>query len=738
MSAPHKIPSSDDEAIIRGVVSRVTYRNAENGYSVLQVEVSKFGEKVAVVGNALDVGIGSNIVARGSFKEHPRFGKQFSALSITQVMPTTPEGIKNYLSSGLIKGIGPKTADRLVELLGPNALEIIQKEPTQLDKLKGLGKHKIGILKQAIKNQTESSESLKFLIESNISQALATKIYKMYGSRTIEIISANPFRLANEVQGIGFTTADSIAQKLGMKPDDPKRAKAGIVYALEKAADDGHCYLTPELLLQKARALLELGDECDLGEHLICLVNEGLLLQEDKAILLPHLGQAEKFVAKFVAGRVSPYEIPPIQANLVEQAISLGEKTLGLEFSFEQKETVKNAVNYPLLIITGGPGCGKTTIIKALSILYRLAGRRLLLAAPTGRAAQRMSEVCDMPASTIHRLLKFDPRNGRFIHGTDDPLIADAIIIDEASMIDIRLAKGLFAAIPSNCSLILVGDKDQLPSVGPGRVLADLLTVKEIKATSLSKLFRRSDESSINLLAHMINSGQTPEIPTPDGNVKSESYFIARKDAQEAAEMIERLVADQLPKKFGFSANDIVVLTPTNRGPLGTISLNQRLQNGLNPDSSYKPKAVISTLEFRLGDRVCQRVNNYDLGDNGVFNGDIGIIENITPLDGIVSVRMWDGRLVQYSRSDLFELSLAYAMSVHRSQGSEIPCVVLALHDSHFMLLEKQLLYTAVTRAKKLLVVVGSKRALHIACRRAMASKRLTKLPERIKDIINY
>jgi exodeoxyribonuclease V alpha subunit len=397
---------------------------------------------------------------------------------------------------------------------------------------------------------------------------------------------------------------------------------------------------------------------------------------------------------------------------------------------------VESAATYPLLIITGGPGCGKTTIIKALTILFEKAGLSFALAAPTGRAAQRMSQVCSAPASTIHRLLKFDPIFSNFIFNARNPLPFDALIIDEASMVDIMLARDLFAAIPKKCALILVGDKDQLPSVGPGRVFGDLVGCKDLRVVALSKLFRRAHESTINSVAYMINTGEVPTIPTPDGITKSDAYFIQREDTDESGRLIESLVSEQIPKKFGFSGADIAVLTPSNRGPVGTIELNRRIQERLNPRSSRSEEEILEVgdTDFRVGDRVCQRVNNYKIDPSGVFNGDMGTIVGVNREEQKLTVELWDGRLIDYPRGEIGQLSLAYAVTVHRSQGMEVPCVVFAIDNSHFTLLERQLVYTGVTRAKKLLIIVGSKRALAIAAKRAQTKKRCTLLLERVSS----
>lgn len=727
---------TEKEQVIRGNVKRVTFRNAENGYSVLQLTVSGKEEQITVVGTALEAKVGSHLVVRGTYLEHPKFGRQFSASSITTSAPSTLEGIETYLGSGLIKGIGPGTAKRIVEKFGEQTIETVLRHPEKIAKLKGVGQKKAQLLSAAMASQQEMREIMQFLVEHHISPKLATKIYERYENKAIEVLSRDPYLLARSMKGVGFVTADTIAINLGLKPDSPQRLKAGVYYTLEKAADDGHCFLPTLDLVQRSKVLLGLGDEIDLEPHINSLIEEGYIVRQNESIYLDLLYRAEDFAARFVAERCSPFEKAEISEETVKASLRKAEEELGVTFTFEQEQAVHNATHYPLTIITGGPGCGKTTIIKALSLVFRYAGKRVLLAAPTGRAAQRMSQVCGMPACTIHRLLKFDPVKGTFLYGPNEPLLADALIIDEASMIDIQLARSLFSALQPHTSLILVGDKDQLPSVGAGRVFGDLVGVEEVKTISLSQLFRRSGESSINMIAHLINSGTVPEIPEPDGVTKVDAYFIPRRDVEEAATVIEKLVAEQIPKKFGFERSEITVLTPSNRGPLGTIALNKRLQNRINPPGALddEQELTINDLDLRLKDRVCQRVNNYNLDETGVFNGDVGEIFQVSRRDRYVVVELWDGRLVKYENSDLYQLSLAYAVTVHRSQGSEIPCVVLALHDGHYTLLERQLIYTAVTRAKKLLVIVGSKRALAIACKRSSGSKRNTQLQARIRS----
>lgn len=731
--------SNGESEVLRGTIDRVTYRNASNGYSVLQVVLEDSKDRITAVGTVPSAGVGSYVTMTGAYITHPKFGKQFTLHSLRETQPSTADGIERYLSSGLISGVGKKTAERIVKEFGAQALEVIRTEPDRVAQLTGVGKKKAEILNAALLQQSEFDEILRFLVEHQISPNLSAKIYERYKGKTLDIIKADPFVLAREIRGIGFHTADTIAMNLGVRPDSPKRLQAGLYFALDAASDEGHCYLSRQALLERAKHLLGLEEAVDLDEHIAQLLSQGLLATFEGGIFLDRLNQAEDAVARFIAGRTRPKASQVLQPELVRTAISDAESTLGVELSPEQRVAVESAAALPLLIITGGPGCGKTTVIKALTLLFERAGVSFALAAPTGRAAQRMSQVCGAPASTIHRLLKFDPSTSNFVFNARNQLPHEALIIDEASMVDVLLARDLFAAISPKCTLILVGDKDQLPSVGPGRVFGDLVGCRDVRVVALSRLFRRATESAINTVAHMINSGEVPTIPTPDGITKSDAYFIQRDSAEESSKLIESLVSEQIPRKFGFSGSDIAVLTPSNRGPLGTIELNRRIQERLNPRAAHSEDEILQVgeTEFRCGDRVCQRVNNYKIDLAGVYNGDMGTVARVNREDQTLSVELWDGRFIEYPRGEVGQLSLAYSVTVHRSQGMEVPCVVLALDDSHFTLLERQLVYTGVTRAKKLLIIVGSKRALAIAAKRAQTKRRCTLLLERIAQVLN-
>lgn len=729
-----------EEQVVRGEVTRVTFRNPGNGYSVIQLKIPSQSEQLTVVGTFEEVGVGANVMVRGVFSEHKKYGRQLTARSISVTTPSTKEGIERYLSSGVIKGLGKKTAKRLVDEFGESTMDVLYQDPDRIANVSGIGRHRAQIIAESLADRKEVREIMRFLIEHNVSTNLSERIYDAYGSKAVETIRSDPYILARQMRGVGFATADAIALNLGLELHSPQRIKAGVYYVLEKAMDEGHCYLDEETLLYRARDLLELPDTDEALPHLEQLITEQFLIREEDAIYLKRLYEAEKFVAHFVVDRIPPLEIPRVSDEGVESALSLAEREAGIEFSAEQREAVRDATKYRLLLITGGPGCGKTTIIQALVKTFRQAGQNVALAAPTGRAAQRMSQVCGRPAQTIHRLLRYDPFKRGFFFNRSVPLevegeSVDVVIIDEASMIDLLLAKDLLEAIPDDATLILVGDKDQLPSVGPGRVFADLISQSELQTVSLSRLFRRDKASTINDIAHSMNAGIVPDIPEPDGETKVDAYFLPRKDPGEVIRTIQSLVANQIPTKFGLSSSDIAVLTPSNRGPLGTIRLNTELQEFLNPLSDPNEKNVLRfpDRELRVGDRVCQRVNNYQIDDLGVFNGDGGVVYSLDAKEKSVVVEMWDGRLISYSTSEISQLSLAYAVTVHRSQGTEIPCVLLVLHESHYSLLERQLIYTAITRAKQLLIVVGSHRALSMAVGRVSGKRRLSGLSARIR-----
>lgn len=734
--------SGGQEQVLRGVVERIIYRNPENGFAVMQFD-SEGGERLTVVGHAINIKAGAHLVVKGTLGKHPKYGNQFKAESITITDPSTATDILRYLASGVIKGIGKGTASKIVKEFGKEAINVIYNSPEKLATVEGVGRHRAQLISKAFAQRKEEQEIERFLIERSIPRALAHRIYKRYGARAIEIISNDPYQLAMDpgMRGVGFITADEIARERGLTLTAPARIKAGIYYALQRASDDGHCFLSREDLNRRAHALLSLEEPIDIEPFVQALVDADYLNLNQFGVYLKNYDLAEIIVANFIAARGNKIANSETPRETVKATLRSVEAALKVELSDEQKQCAFAATEYPLLVITGGPGAGKTTVIRAITSLFSRINKSVLLAAPTGRAAQRMSQVTGLEAKTIHRLLGYDPGTGGFRHNTANPLTVngrevDALIVDEASMIDLLLARDLVQAIPKNARLILVGDKDQLPSVGAGRVFADIISVEEVQTIRLTQLYRRSEESAITTAALQINAGEIPAIPEPNGETKSDAYFVARSDPEEAAQTLVKLVSDQIPRRFGISREEIAVLSPSNRGPLGTVALNALLQEAINPREARRSGELLpmGDFEFRLGDAVCQRRNNYDLDEAGVFNGDTGTVISIDKENNELVVQLWDKRIITYSTSDLAQLSLSYCVTVHRSQGNEFPCVVLALHDSQYGLLERQLLYTAVTRAKKLLIVVGSKRAFTIGCRRTPSGRRCTALGERIRE----
>lgn len=730
--------NNSDKAVfqdfLRGTIKRITYRNEESGFAVLRVEAEgRHGITETLVGKIPPFADeGSSFVARGTWQSHNKFGKQFKAVSFSEAKPTSEDAIIKYLSSGQIKGIGEKTAEKIVAHFGEQTLEILDNSPEELSKVSGLRHSIIEEIKAVWSTKKEEREVMLFFQNHGISASIARKIYGVYKTRAIEIVKNNPYVLCHNIWGIGFLTADKIAKAIGIKEDSEERLAAGLSYSLSESLNDGNTYLPKDLLLDKTSSLLAVADKESISKALNVALFQGLILEFEDKFYLPQIFLHERKAADCISAKIKSLnkvskEIPNwILEEVLETRKSDSHNLQPITLSEEQKEAVRLAAKSNMLVITGGPGCGKTTVVKTITSLFKKSGFTLKLAAPTGRAAQRLQEVCGIEASTIHRMLKYDPIKKEFIHDESSPIPFDALIIDESSMIDISLAASLLAAVPKNTRLIFVGDKDQLPSVGPGLFFPDLLEINEIPQVCLNKLFRRAEDSSINEIAHQINHGVPPNIPEPDGSGKRDAYFLPITRAEEGAELIERLVCDQIPKKFNIPPEDIMVLSPMNQGELGIISLNERLQKRLVPHTDGSPAVVVGNLEFRLNDRVCQRVNNYNIHEAGVFNGEQGVIVGIDNNEKKVVVKLWDGRQITYTSENLTQLDLAYSLTIHRSQGSEMPVVILVLHDSHTIMLERQLIYTGVTRAKRLLVVVGSKSALKMATKRIRSSKRYT------------
>ncbi len=727
---------------LRGTIKRITFRSEDSGFAVVRVEEEgKFGKMETLVGKIPPFADeGSSFIARGIWQSHDKFGRQFKAISFSESKPTSLNAITKYLSSGQIKGIGEKLAERIVNHFGENTLEILDNNPDELSNVPGLGANKIEEIKCTWSNKKEEREVMLFFQNHGIGLAVSRKIYATYKSRSIETVKNNPYLLCHNIWGIGFLTADKIAHAIGIESDSEERIIAGLNYILSDAQTDGHTFLPKEILLEKAASLLLIGDLELLSKGLVLAILQGLILENSGRYYSPPLFVLERKAADAIISKIKHIanvskNIPSWILDEVLNTKKTDQQNLNpIILSEEQKEAVKLAATSSLLVITGGPGCGKTTVIKTITTLFKKAGLSIRLAAPTGRAAQRLQEVCGIEASTIHRLLKYDPIQRNFLHDEGDPLPYDVLIVDESSMIDIPLAAGLLRSIPDTMRLIFVGDKDQLPSVGPGLFLPDLIELEQIPKVVLTRLFRRSEESSINEIAHQINQGVSPNIPQPDGSGLRDAYFLPITNPREGADLIEKLVCDQIPKKFNVKPEDIMVLSPMNQGELGIISLNEKLQNRLVPNTEASPSVHVGNLEFRLDDRVCQRVNNYNLHDAGVFNGEQGKVIGIDTSEKKVVVKLWDGREINYSSEHLSQLDLAYALTIHRSQGSEAPVVVLVLHDSQNIMLERQLVYTGVTRAKKLLIIVGTRSALQKSVKRIKSSRRYTGFKELILE----
>lgn len=714
---------------LTGSVDRVTYHNEENGYSVLRLHVAGNPEAVTVTGNFSAVTAGEQLRLSGWWTMHPQYGEQFKAVSYEVLRPATIAGIQKYLGSGLIKGVGPVTARRIVDHFGERTLDVIEGDISRLCEVKGIAAKRVELIQRAWQEQQAIKQVMLFLQSHNVSTHFAVKIFKQYGAEAIGVVERTPYRLAAEVYGIGFRTADQIARNLGLPIDAPERLQAGLSHVLSAAADEGHCYLPQRELLERATKILALAEppmEAALAAISARMIAADELrrepLAEDYAIYLPAFWQAERSLARRL--RLLLDQPLTVDRQRVGQWLARYAGHHQLELSPEQEAAIIEAAARRVLILTGGPGTGKTTTLRAMVQLFLAMGRRVLLASPTGRAAQRLAEVTGQEAKTIHRLLEFDPSLMAFRREEQNPLDADVVIIDEASMLDLLLANSLLKAVAPHAQLILVGDVDQLPSVGPGKVLQDLIRSTLIPVARLTQVFRQAAESLIIQNAHRINRGESPRLIAP-GAGASDCYFIETEDPAEIVRLLVKLVVTSLPNRFGYDPRrDIQVLAPMNRGLVGTNSLNQQLQEALNPAVPGRPELVRGSRSLRIGDKVIQRVNNYKLE---VFNGDLGTIEAMDLEDQLVAVRFGD-RLVTYDYADLMELAHGYCVTVHKSQGSEYPAVVIPLHTSHFLMLSRNLLYTGLTRAKRTVVLVGSTRAIGVAMRSTEAVVRYTGL----------
>ena len=711
--------TASDEPLTRveGEVERIVYENADNGFFVARMRETGKPDLTTFVGNLMAVSPGETLRLWGRWVDDKKWGRQLRVERYETVLPATVAAIEKYLGSGLIGGIGPAYAKRLVDAFGIETLRVIEQEPQRLQNVTGIGKKRAAQIKEAWHAQRAIQSIMLFLQGHGISGALATKIYKRYGDAGAAVLRENPYKLAAEITGIGFKSADKIAANLGIARDAPQRAEAGLLYALEQATGEGHVFLPESDLVASAAELLGV-DPRVLESALLALVMRQDVVRDGDAIYLRPLHAAETACDRFLKRLLkSPVKQITIQ---IDKAIAWVERAHGILLSEEQRLAIRTSVDAKVMVITGGPGTGKTTIIRSLLSVFEKKGLTVVLAAPTGRAAKRMETATDHEAKTLHRLLEYSPKDGGFIRDDNNPLSADLIVVDETSMVDVQLMHSLLKAVPVHARLFLVGDVDQLPSVGPGSVLMDIIASGVAPVVWLKTVFRQAAQSGIVANAHRINESLYPEFNTTD------FFFVERKEPKAAVETIVDLVSVRMPRKFNLDPlHDIQVLAPMHKGDSGVSKLNEALQEALNPNGEPIARRV-----FRRGDKVMQLRNNYKLD---VYNGDVGIITMVDAEAQEVEIQ-FDDRLVIYTLEDLDELTLAYAATVHKSQGSEYRAVVILLLPQHYMLLQRNVLYTAITRGKQLVIIVGDPKALWMAIRNTKVSTRHTHLIERLRN----
>jgi exodeoxyribonuclease V alpha subunit len=716
-------PKPSDREVLAGLVERVTYHNEENGFCVLRIKARSHRQLITVIGHAAVISAGEWITASGEWVNDRTHGQQFKARFLKTSEPTSLDGIEKYLGSGMIRGIGPVYARKLVRAFGEKVFDTIEAEPERLREVTGIGPVRAGRITAAWAEQKIVREIMIFLHSNGVGTARAVRIYKTYGADAVQVMSENPYRLARDIRGIGFKTADAIAMKLGIEKTAMIRVRAGISYALTEAMDEGHCGLPIDDLLPLAEKLLEVpvglvrtALDLELTEGTVIADSVG----ETRCVFLEGLYRAERAIAgrlmRLANGKLPWPWIDP------DKALPWVEKRIGLALAESQTAAIRRALVSKVLVITGGPGVGKTTIVRGILRILAAKGMRLLLCAPTGRAAKRMSEATGFEAKTIHRLLEVDPKTGGFRRGDHNPLDCDLLVVDETSMVDVTLMQAMMKAVPDNAAFLMVGDIDQLPSVGTGQVLADVIPSGAVPVVRLTEVFRQAAQSRIITSAHRINQGFIPDLSSISD---SDFYFVQADDPETAVPRIIELVKTRIPKRFGFNpVRDIQVLCPMNRGGVGARSLNIELQAALNPVGERKVERFGWT--FAPSDKVMQIENDYD---KEVYNGDIGYIDDVNPDDGELTAS-FDGRSVTYGFGELDTLVPAYAATIHKSQGSEYPAVVIPVMTQHYAMLQRNLLYTGVTRGKKLVVLVGQKKAVAIAVRNISGRRRWSKLSE--------
>lgn len=724
---------------LQGVVERLTFHAAESGYTIARFKVPRTSEPVTVTGSFANIQPGQTLHLTGQWRNHPKYGEQFQVFKYRETKPATLTGLEKYLGSGLIKGVGPVTAKRIVAHFGLDTLDIIEHDIERLQEVPGIARKRVKLIQTAWETQKVIKEVMLFLQGHGVSTTYAVKIFKQYGEDAIEIVSRNPYQLAQDVYGIGFITADTIARNLGIAPGSPFRYRSGLVHVLNGAAEEGHCFLPQEDLVSQGVKCLTLEDHHPDPQVLTTLIADmaqtGELVtqaQDDSLVCYaPAFYQAERHLAARVQTLLGePLEVDSPRVNRwIDRFIA----ATGLPLSEEQRQAVALASSQRVCILTGGPGTGKTFTTRTIVALWQAMGKSMALASPTGRAAQRLSEITGKEAKTIHRLLEFDPSTMRFKRDTENPLPVDAVVVDEASMLDLFLAHSLFKAIPPTAQLLLVGDIDQLPSVGAGNVLGDLMASKQVPVIRLTQVFRQAQASRIVQNAHAINQGQYPALESVSASPVTDCLWLGAPEPEDGVQGIQDILRNLIPN-LGFDpVRDIQMLCPMTRGAVGTRNLNQVLQGVLNPPGPDKAEISRGGLTLRVGDRVIQQVNDYN---RDVFNGDLGTITAIDLEEQEVTVQ-FEARSVTYDRADLNEITLAWAVTIHKSQGSEYPVVILPIYMQHYLMLSRNLLYTGLTRAKQLAILVGPKKAIGLAVRQVKAQERYTLLSQRLAGQIS-
>jgi exodeoxyribonuclease V alpha subunit len=720
---------SGDRETVSGAVGRILYSNEENGWCAVRLQPED-RDSLTAIGPLLGVRQGDELRLTGRWVRHAKYGEQFEVESYVHVAPSTLEGLRRFLGSGKIRGIGPARASQVVERFGLDTLEVLDSEPDRLLDIRGIGPATVEGVRQSWGQHRGIQQIMIFLTGHGVAPGIAVKAFKRYGPGAVDVVRSNPYRLAEEIFGVGFLTADRIARQLGIPPDAPERLEAGVLHTLVEAVGQGHCFLPENDLLEAAASLLDT-ELPDVSPALAGLVTRGQVLvrqraDDTSAIYLPRLEQAEETVAQNLAlALATDAEAAPL---IVNTSIAWYQGKSGIRLAERQHEALAAALTEKVVVITGGPGTGKTTLIRGIVEMLGRKDLLVVLAAPTGRAAKRLGEATGLGASTIHRLLEFNPISGKFTRDSENPITADCVVVDEVSMLDVELAAMLLEAVPRATRIVLVGDADQLPSVGPGNVLADLIASKRVPVIRLDRIFRQTGRSLIVENAHRINAGKMPELSgDPEA---SDFFFVARDDPAAAAELAIDFATRRIPQKFGLDPiDDIQVLSPMHRGELGVTRLNERLQAALTPKGR---ELAVGWRRFRIGDKVMQVRNNYELD---VFNGDLGRVTGIDYEERDVTVE-FDGRLTVIPSDDLEDIVPAYACTIHKSQGSEYPAVVIVLHHQHHIMLQRNLLYTAISRGRRLVVIVGSKRALGRAISNATVRKRYTSLAERLRAAV--